>query len=118
MNIKIIKNTTTPFTELVWYANRIGQVYKVDSEDDKYYFVYHGENSEYPIGAIAKDDCVILNTRGYKKRFLCWLGFHKWVNIDTSPMPNPKAGEMICWSELHECCHCKKQEYKGMGCIV
>ena len=52
------------------------------------------------------------------RRFLCWLGFHKWVNIDTNPMPNPKAGEMICWSELHECCHCKKQEYKGMGCIV
>lgn len=52
------------------------------------------------------------------RRFLCWLGFHKWINIDTNPMPNPKAGEMICWSELHECRHCKKQEYKGMGCVV
>lgn len=48
----------------------------------------------------------------------CRLGFHRWVNIDSSPMPNPKAGEMICWSELHECGRCKKQEYKGMGCIV
>jgi hypothetical protein len=52
------------------------------------------------------------------KRLLCLLGFHKWFNIDTNPIPNPKAGEMICWSELHECIHCKKQEYKGMGCIM
>lgn len=52
------------------------------------------------------------------RRFICWLGFHDWVNIDTNPMPNPKAGEMICWSDLHECEHCKKQEYKGMGCVV
>ena len=52
------------------------------------------------------------------RRFKCWLGFHDWVNIDTNPMPNPKAGEMICWSDLHECEHCKKQEYKGMGCVV
>lgn len=52
------------------------------------------------------------------RRLLCWLGYHRWVNIDSSPMPNPKYGEMICWSELHECWHCKKQEYKGMGCVV
>ncbi len=52
------------------------------------------------------------------RRLLCWLGFHRWVNIDSSPMPNPKDGEMICWSELHECRRCKKQEYKGMGCTV
>lgn len=47
----------------------------------------------------------------------CSLGYHNWINIDKRPMPNPKPGEMICWSELHECKHCKKQEYKGMGCI-
>lgn len=68
MNIKIIRNTTVPFTELVWYANRIGQVYKVDSEDDNYYFVYHGENDEYPIGAIIKTDCVILNPEKEKQQ--------------------------------------------------
>ena len=44
----------------------------------------------------------------------CWLGFHKWKNIDKNPMPNPQNGEMICWSDLHECEHCKKQEYKGI----
>ena len=52
------------------------------------------------------------------RRLKCWLGFHDWVNIDTNPTPNPKTGEMICWSELHECSRCKKQEYKGMGCVV
>jgi len=52
------------------------------------------------------------------RRFFCWLGFHSWVNIDDTPMPNPKAGEMICWSELHQCSRCGKQEYKGMGCVV
>jgi len=48
----------------------------------------------------------------------CLLGFHRWVNIDETPMPNPKAGEMICWSELHQCSRCGKQEYKGMGCVI
>ncbi len=48
----------------------------------------------------------------------CFLGFHKWINIDNSPIPNPKTDEMICWSELHECENCKKREYKGMGCII
>ena len=52
------------------------------------------------------------------RRLICLLGFHKWVNIDSTPMPNPKEGEMICWSELHECGECGKQEYKGMGCVV
>lgn len=52
------------------------------------------------------------------RRFKCWLGFHKWINIDTNPTPTPKDGEMICWSELYECGECGKQEYKGMGCVV
>lgn len=68
MDIKIIRNTAVPFPELVWYANRIGEVFKVDSEDDKYYFVYHGENDEYPIGGITKDDCVVLNTEKEKQQ--------------------------------------------------
>ena len=51
------------------------------------------------------------------KTISCLLGFHKWINIDTTPLPNPKLGEMICWSELHECKFCKKQQYLGMGCI-
>lgn len=52
------------------------------------------------------------------KKLLCWLGFHKWVNIDTRPEPNPKAGTSICYSELHECSRCKKQEYLSMGWII
>ena len=60
----------------------------------------------------------VLNIADVVRRFLCWLGFHNWVNINVTPIPNPKAGEMICWSDLHECKHCKKQDYKGMGCVV
>lgn len=48
----------------------------------------------------------------------CYFGYHNWVNIDTSLMPNPEPGTMICWSELHECKHCKKQAQLGMGCIL
>jgi len=48
---------------------------------------------------------------------MCSLGFHKWKNIDRYT-PIPKDGEMICFQNLHECKNCKKQEYKGMGCII
>ena len=48
----------------------------------------------------------------------CYFGLHKWINIDKSPQPNPKEGEMICYSNLHECSHCKKQQPLGMGCVV
>jgi len=51
------------------------------------------------------------------RKILCFFGFHKWKNIDTNSTPNPMEGEIICWSELHECQHCKKQKYLGMGCI-
>lgn len=48
---------------------------------------------------------------------MCSLGFHKWKNIDRYT-PIPKDGKMICFQNLHECKNCKKQEYKGMGCII
>jgi len=48
----------------------------------------------------------------------CWLGFHKWINVDTTQFPKLEADEIYCYSELHECEHCKKKEYKGMGCII
>ena len=48
---------------------------------------------------------------------MCRFGFHKWINIDNYD-PIPKDGEMICYQNLHECSKCKKQEYKGMGCVV
>ena len=51
------------------------------------------------------------------KQLLCFLGFHKWKNID-GYTPIPKDGEMICFQNLHQCKNCKKQEYKGMGCII
>jgi hypothetical protein len=51
------------------------------------------------------------------KKLLCFFGFHKWKNIDDY-FPIPKDGEMICFQNLHECKNCKKQEYKGMGCII
>lgn len=52
------------------------------------------------------------------KKLLCYLGFHQWVNIDTNATPNPKNGESIMYSELHECTNCKKREYKPMGMII
>ena len=52
------------------------------------------------------------------RKILCYFAFHQWININTKPQPNPKPGEMICYTDLHECKHCKKQEYKGMGWIV
>lgn len=61
MLIKIIKNTTKPFHELVWYADRVGSFFKVNSESEAYFFVYHGAgNEENNIGAINKIDCKII----------------------------------------------------------
>jgi hypothetical protein len=59
--------------------------------------------------------------RKYKSliiRLRCKFGFHNWINIDSNPLPNPDPGDMICWYELHKCCSCGKEEYKGMGCII
>ena len=50
-------------------------------------------------------------------KILCWLGFHKWINIDKRPMPEVPKGDSVCYSDLHECRRCKKQEYKGMGIL-
>jgi hypothetical protein len=47
---------------------------------------------------------------------MCRFGHHKWVNIKPYT-PSPKDGEMICFQNLHECSRCKRQEFKGMGCI-
>ncbi len=52
------------------------------------------------------------------KKILCWLGFHKWKNIDTTPLPDLKEGESICYSDLHKCERCGKEEYKGMGWLI
>lgn len=51
------------------------------------------------------------------RRLKCWLGKHDWVNIDTKHIPKLEPGEMYCYADLHECKHCKKREYKGMGCV-
>lgn len=51
------------------------------------------------------------------KRILCWFGTHRWKNIDTTPLPELKEGESYCYSDLHKCERCGKEEYKGMGCI-
>ena len=61
------------------------------------------------------------NTYGKIKQWflhfvMCRLGFHKWQNL-RKDIPNPKVGEMICWSALHKCDRCGKEEMKGMGCI-
>ena len=52
-----------------------------------------------------------------KNKIKCFLGYHKWKNIDTY-FPTPKDGEHILFSNLHECKHCKKQEMKGMGWVI
>ena len=48
---------------------------------------------------------------------LCFLGMHKYVNIERRT-PIPKNGEMICFTNLHECERCKKRKSLGMGCII
>jgi hypothetical protein len=48
---------------------------------------------------------------------LCSIGIHKWINIDNYT-PIPGDGEMIYFSNLHECVRCKKQEPKPMGGII
>jgi hypothetical protein len=51
------------------------------------------------------------------RKLLCWLGFHKWINLNKNGYPNLEKWESICVSDLHECRYCKKQEYLGMGCV-
>lgn len=47
----------------------------------------------------------------------CFLGFHKWRNIDNYfPIPT-QGNETICFRNLHKCDNCGKEEYKGMGCV-
>ncbi len=46
----------------------------------------------------------------------CFLGLHKWKNINDY-FPLPKENETICFSNLHKCDNCGKEEYKGMGCV-
>jgi len=53
----------------------------------------------------------------YVNDTLCNIGLHKWVNIDRHT-PIPTDGERIYFSNLHECSHCKKKEYKPMGSII
>ena len=48
----------------------------------------------------------------------CYLGFHKWKNIDTTPKPHLEPGDAYCYSDLHKCEHCKKEKYLGMGCVI
>lgn len=45
----------------------------------------------------------------------CWLGFHKWKNIDTTLLLNLREGESYCYFELHKCEECGKEQYLGMG---
>lgn len=46
---------------------------------------------------------------------MCRFGFHQWRNL-RKDIPNPKDGEIICWTALHKCDRCGKEEEKGMGC--
>jgi len=48
------------------------------------------------------------------KKALCFIGFHKWINIEKS-YPNLKNGEMALYSNLHKCENCKKEERLSMG---
>ena len=54
--------------------------------------------------------------RYYIGRLKCFLGFHKWKNLNKTT-PNPKKGEKICWSDPHKCDRCGKKKWLGMGCI-
>ena len=54
----------------------------------------------------------------YINKILCKLGFHKWINIDKSPFPKLKPGEIYCYSDLHKCLKCGKEQYLGMGCLM
>lgn len=60
MIIKIIRNTVTPFGELVWYANRIGEIFEVHSEGDNFVNVWINGEIIYPIGHVKDSDCVVV----------------------------------------------------------
>lgn len=51
------------------------------------------------------------------RKILCFFGYHRWKNIDDSPMPEVPVGGSVTYSELHECECCKKREYLGMGTL-
>ena len=51
-----------------------------------------------------------------RNRVKCFFGYHDWDNVGNHNPP-PPIGGTVCWSSLHECSRCKKEEMKGMGCI-
>ena len=67
MKIKIVRNTNDPYGQLVWYANRIGEVFEVYSEREGHTNVWITGVVEHPIGYVKDDDCVILNEEPCEK---------------------------------------------------
>ncbi len=47
----------------------------------------------------------------------CFFGKHDWENIGQYEPPAGDPGTKTCYSSLHRCKHCSKEEFKGMGCI-
>ena len=51
------------------------------------------------------------------KRIGCFFGYHDWDDVGKNQPPWPKDGVTVCYSSLHQCTKCKKEEMKGMGCM-
>ena len=51
-------------------------------------------------------------------RVICFFRGHKWDNIGNYEPPAGGEGVTTCYSSLHKCERCGKEEMKGMGCIT
>jgi len=49
---------------------------------------------------------------------ICFFRGHKWDNIGNYEPPAGGDGVTTCYSSLHKCERCGKEEMKGMGCIT
>lgn len=52
------------------------------------------------------------------KKALCWLGFHKWINLTPNYTPEFEKGVSVSYACPHKCGICGKKEYKPMGIII
>lgn len=49
---------------------------------------------------------------------ICFFVGHKWEDIGKH-FPKKEGKEtMTCYSSLHKCERCGKEEMKGMGCVI
>jgi hypothetical protein len=60
-------------------------------------------------------DMLLRLTGSHMNKIKCFLGFHKWKRVGEIELELNSTTHV---QHLHECEHCKKQEYKGMGTFL